>query len=164
MRTVYPGTEAKLSSTLDLQGGWYSGIFATLRRLIMERTELNHDRCTVQNKTTINFLKVDRKRTTVLMKALKAYENHDISTALGRRQVVRTGKAVSDFLKDGAAMTKRLFTRLTPERKRRACEKFSNPIEADKCFPRLRTIEDKAVLRFCYCTGKRTFSFFIFIF
>ena len=144
-----------MSSTLDLQGGWYSGIFATLRRLIMNRDELNHDRCTVQNKTTINFLKVDRKRTEVLMTALKEYENHNISTSLGRRQVVRTGKAVADFLRDGAAMTKRLFTRLTAERKRMACEKFSNPIEADKCYPRLRTTEDKAVLRFCYCTGKK---------
>ena len=120
----------------------------------MCRDELNHDRCTVQNKTTINFLKVDRKKTIVLMKALKAYENIDISTNLGRRQMVKTGKVVSDFLKDGAAMTKRLFTRLTSDRKRRAIERYNNPIEADKCFYHLRTTDDKAVLRFCHCNGK----------
>ena len=154
VRTVYPGVEAKLSSTLDLQGGWYNGTFAVLRRLIMTRDELNHDGCTVQNKTTINFLKVDRSRATIIMKALREYENTVISSILGQRQVVRTGKAVSDYIKDAAAMTKRLFTRLTPERKRRACEKYENPIEADKCYPRLRTVEDKAVLRFCYCNSK----------
>ena len=88
------------------------------------------------------------------MKALREYENTVISSILGQRQVVRTGKAVSDYIKDAAAITKRLFTRLTPERKRRACEKYENPIEADKCYPRLRTAEDKAVLRFCYCNSK----------
>ena len=143
-----------MSSTLDLQGGWYNGIFAVLRRLIMARDELNHDGCTVQNKTTINFLKVDRSRATIIMKALRDYENTLISSTLGSRQVVRSGKAVSDYIKDSAAITKRLFTRLTPERKRLACERFENPIEADKCYPRLRTTEDKAVLRFCFCNSK----------
>ena len=103
---------------------------------------------------TINFMKVNRKKTTVLMKALKEYYNVYISSALSQRQTVRTGKVVADYIDDCAAMTKRLFVRSTPERKRLAMEKFRNPIEGDKCFPRLRTSEDKAVLRFCYCNGE----------
>ena len=145
--------EAKLSSTTDLRGGWYSGIFAVLRRLIMSREDLNHDGCTVQNKTTINFLRVDRRKTTTIMKALKEYENSVASHVIGQRQIVRTGKVVSDFLRDGAAMTKRLFTRLTQDRKEKAKRKFKAPIEDDKCFRRLRTKDDKAVLRFCHCEG-----------
>ena len=151
---MYPGVIAKLSSTLGPQGGWYNGIFAVLRRLIMHRDELCHDNCTVQNKVNINFMRVNRRKTSILMRALKEYENVKASAVLGKRQTVRTGKVVSDFINDGAAMTKRLFVRLTPERKRMAQEKFKNPIEADKCFRRLRTTEDKAVLRFCYCNGK----------
>ena len=143
-----------MSSTLGLQGGWYNAIFAVTRRLIMSRDEYNHDHCTVQNKMTINFMKVNRKKTTVLMKALKEYYNVYISSALSQRQTVRTGKVVADYIDDCAAMTKRLFVRSTPERKRLAMEKFRNPIEGDKCFPRLRTSEDKAVLRFCYCNGE----------
>lgn len=98
------------------------------------------------------------------MRALKEYENVKASAVLGKRQTVRTGKVVSDFINDGAAMTKRLFVRLTPERKRMAQEKFKNPIEADKCFRRLRTTEDKAVLRFCYCNGKYRWSYLLTMF
>ena len=159
-RTVYPGVVAKLSSTLGLQGGWYNSIFAVIRRLIMSRDELNHDGCTVQNKTTINFMKVNRKKTTILMRALKEYLNVENSTAISRRQMVKTGKVVADFINDSAAMLKRLFTRLTPERKRKAMDRFRNPIEADKCFGRLRTLDDKAVLRFCYCNGKQKKFFY----
>ena len=147
---------AKLSSTLDLKGGWYNGIFAVIRRLIMYRDELSHDYCTVQNKTTLNFMKVHRRKTTILMKSLKEYENVVASATLSQRQTVRTGKAVSDYINDGAAMIKRLFVRLTPERKRIAKNRFSNPIEGDKCFMRLRTQDDKAVLRFCFCKGQFT--------
>lgn len=118
----------------------------------MGKDEWNHDRCTVQNKMTINFSKVDRRKATVLMRSLKEYENVDISSILAQRQTVKTGKAVADFLNDGAAMTKRLFVRLTPERKRLAKERFGDTLETDKCYPRLRTMEDKAVLRFCYCS------------
>lgn len=131
----------------------------------MKRDDFNHEGCTVQSKTTINFLRVDRRKTTTIIKALKEYENTVASHVIGRRQIVRTGKVVSDYLKDGAAMTKRLFVRLTQERKDKAQSRFQTPIEADKCYRRLRTKDDKAVLKFCFCDGKKMlFPFFHFRF
>ena len=60
--------------------------------------------------------------------------------------------------RDTAAFTKRIFNRTSPDRFNAACQKFKKPIEADQCFKKLRTQDDKTVLRFCQnCMGKEIY-------
>ena len=70
---------------------------------------------------------------------------------MGDRRVVQSGKLVHDYVRDVAAMTKRIFVRESDARSRKAKDRFDNSIETDGCYRRLRSREDKTVLRYCKC-------------
>ena len=71
-RTPYPGTDAKLSTGRD--GGWFAGITAVIRRLLLTQEHLNIDAAVVMQRCTINFTNVDNERANVILRALKEYE------------------------------------------------------------------------------------------
>ena len=107
------------------------------------------------NKCMINFKAVDRKKAEVLLKALNEFEATQLSHNFRERRLVRSGQLVHGYMQDCAAMSKRIFTRLNRDRFNKAIEKFANPIEKDDCFTKLRTLEEKTVLRFCQnCRGE----------
>ena len=152
-KNPYPGTVCKLSSGRD--GGWFAALLAVTRRLVLKDTEFSKDTGTTMNKCMINFKAVDKKKAEVLLKALNEFEATQLSHNFRERRLVRSGQLVHDYLRDCAAMSKRIFTRLNRDRFNKATEKFSNPIEKDDCFTKLRTLEEKTVLRFCQnCRGK----------
>ena len=148
-RVVFPGLECKLSTGCIEYSGWYAAILAIVRRLIMEKNDLNHDGCTTMNKCSINFANVDRRKATVLLTSLKRYNETITNAHIGRRQIAPAGKLVCELICDAAALCKRLFVRDSEERCRRATRIEPNPIEADRCFAALDSANDKTVLRFC---------------
>ena len=151
-KLVFPGCHAKLST--GNEGGWFSAMVATVRRLIHKNDlDMDNDWATVMQKTSINFLNVDKEKAITILKALKDYEATQISYNIGERMIVQSGKIVHDYIRETAAMTKRIFVRESENRIREAKKRFDNSIEADGCYRRLNSRDDKTVLRFCKCTS-----------
>ena len=148
-KTVHPGTECKLSTGNTDYAGWYAAVVATVRRLIMEKNDLNHDGCTVMKKSCINFLNVNRDKANTFMTSLKHYHASEASNHFKRRLMAPAGKIVHEYITECAAMIKRIFVRDTVSRREKAKRKFNYPVEADRCFKYLNTTTDGAVLRYC---------------
>ena len=153
-RTVHPGMEAKVTTGSDKYSGWYAAILSIIRRLILNRNDWNHDYATTMSKTNLNFAKVDKMKAITLMTSLKEHCATLANEHIRKRGHSVTGKIVFDYINESAAFLKRLFMADTEARLNRANRLFENPMENDDCFSRLRTRDNRTVLRFCtICKG-----------
>ena len=133
----------------DSAAGWYAAILNIVRRLIMQGKTFGNDFNTTMTKTTINVNDIDIEKANTIMMALRSYEETVTNYDIGRRQQVPAGKVVSDYITEGAALTKRLFMAKTEGRLNMASKKYEYPLETDRCFGRLNGHDKKTVLRFC---------------
>ena len=144
---VFPGLEAKVST--GECGGWFAAIMAIIRRLIMEDQDWGRNSSTTMQKTTINVKYVDVEKALVILNALKEYESTRANTNIDNRKSVPSGKIVSDFIYEAAAIIKRMFVPYTRRRHEMASELYDDALETSRCFYKLGSARCLTVLRFC---------------
>ena len=149
-RTVHPGMECKFSTGTGEASGWYAVLIALIRRLIMDRNELVHEtNSKTMKKALINFQHVDRAKAIIFMTSLKKFYMTRVSSHYSKRMAAPAGQILDEYLKDCAAMLKRMFVRESESRVEKARRRTNRPIEADRCFKYLKTANDGTILRFC---------------
>ena len=141
--------EAKISTGSEEYGGWFAGVMAIIRRLIMKEQDWTKESAATMQKTMINIKNVDEDKAKVILSALREYEANNASTNLANRRDAPAGKAVADFILEAAAMIKRLFMPYSVRRHELACNLFEDALEDSRCFYRLGSANGRTVLRFC---------------